>query len=342
MRQQRKSYWTSALLAAGCVSAALAYTPSATAECTSTGATQTGTNITLTLSRDKPNGLIGNSYSFSESTRFLCSVGNISQQQFGIQANPANFTGEVSAGRNIYKLGDSGIGYIVYGEVQPTGDCVGSSYIGIGQQIGGDANTAQLCSNASGYIPELSAGATITLYKLGAVTPGTIPQTYIASFINLVNGSEFTLPADQLFTGVITVVVTSCSVNNTAISVPMGDVELREFTAIGSSAGIRGFNIALNCNPGITVKVQFDGVSAGGATNVLALSPSSSPPSATGVGVQILYNDNPVTLGVPISVGTTTANGIFNIPLQARYYQTDGTVTTGLANSTASFTLTYQ
>ncbi|WP_413727670.1 fimbrial protein [Sodalis sp. RH19] len=340
MKQQRILWSISALLATAC--AALAYTPPAMAACTTTGASQTGAPVTLTLARDKPNGLIGNPYVFPSSDRYSCAPAGITQQQFGLQGNSENITGEVSAGRNIYKLGDTGLGYIVYGDVQPTGDCVGSAYIGTGPQMGGDANTVQLCSNPSGYIPQLTGGATITFYKLGPVTPGTLPSTHLASFINVVNGSDLTLPAVSLFSGIITVIVNACSVTNTAITVPMGNVDRAEFTAIGSTAGLRGFTIPLDCNPGINVRVQFDGISAGSATNVLALSPSSSPPAATGVGVQILYNSNPVTLGAPLAVGTTTAAGFFNIPLEARYYQTESTVTPGLANSTATFTLTYQ
>jgi len=61
---------------------------------------------------------------------------------------------------------------------------------------------------------------------------------------------------------------------------------------------------------------------------------------ATGVGVQMLYKNTPVTLGSTIIVGTASS-GVYNIPLVGRYYQTQANVTSGKANAMATFTMTY-
>jgi type 1 fimbria pilin len=63
---------------------------------------------------------------------------------------------------------------------------------------------------------------------------------------------------------------------------------------------------------------------------------------AQNVGVQVLDSrGNPIPFGTAISAGTVTA-GTFNVPLDARYYQTGASVTAGQVNATATYTITYQ
>jgi type 1 fimbria pilin len=57
--------------------------------------------------------------------------------------------------------------------------------------------------------------------------------------------------------------------------------------------------------------------------------------------VQLLHGGTPVAFGVPIATGTAAATGNYNIPLVAQYYQTATTVSPGVANSAATFTITY-
>ncbi|EPV3840253.1 fimbrial protein [Morganella morganii] len=64
--------------------------------------------------------------------------------------------------------------------------------------------------------------------------------------------------------------------------------------------------------------------------------------TATGVGIQLLYDSQPLTLGTDVPVGSSSAGGSFSVPLQARYYQTGNTITTGKANAVLTFTMTYQ
>lgn len=68
---------------------------------------------------------------------------------------------------------------------------------------------------------------------------------------------------------------------------------------------------------------------------------SSGTDAAKGVGVQLLFNNSPFSSGTPINIGTSTNNGLYNINLAARYYQI-GTISPGTANSTATFTITYE
>ncbi|HDE1997161.1 TPA: fimbrial protein, partial [Klebsiella quasipneumoniae] len=62
---------------------------------------------------------------------------------------------------------------------------------------------------------------------------------------------------------------------------------------------------------------------------------------AQGVGVQLVYNNTPLILGNNLVLKRTNG-GQEMFPLTARYYQTNTTVTTGIANASATLSLTYQ
>lgn len=175
-------------------------------------------------------------------------------------------------------------------------------------------------------------------YKTGPVTAGTMPtgiyagiavqnQFWIFSFANT-GGGNF--------------IPVACSVTNTAIQVPMGNVRPNEFSGPGSSAGEKDFNVPLNCDAGTRVNITLEGTAdSSGVAGVLALNPSSTATVAKGVGLQLLRSNAPVRLGTPIAVGTVASAGPYTIPLVARYYQTAPTIVGGQANSTATFTMTY-
>lgn len=218
-------------------------------------------------------------------------------------------------------------------------------------------------------------GIRIYSYALGGVGRGPIP--FSASFTNpptgavwhqggkavqLVKTSANSVGAGAISTGTLsrgymnisprlyfytvsltggTIVRAACTVTNTSISVPLGQKMTAEFTGVGSTTRNEPFNIPLNCNANTRVKVTLDGTAhSSGAAGVLALSPSSGGTVATGVGVQVLYNNNPVSFGTLINIGTA-GSGAYNIPLVGRYYQTNARVTGGQANATATFTMTY-
>jgi major type 1 subunit fimbrin (pilin) len=94
-----------------------------------------------------------------------------------------------------------------------------------------------------------------------------------------------------------------------------------------------------------SITYRIDPVTAvvNAAKSVVALDASSS---ATGVGVQLL--DGTGTQPFPLQTWTTftgydaATGGDYTIPLNARYYQTAATVTTGMANSSMTFTMQYQ
>ncbi|NIF20384.1 fimbrial protein [Candidatus Pantoea multigeneris] len=179
--------------------------------------------------------------------------------------------------------------------------------------------------------------ATLVKTAAGAVGSGRISTGRVA------NHSYDKLSVFNVnLTGVNTITPVACSVTQTAISVPMGDVLRSEFTGVGSVATSKAFSIPLNCDENTRVKITLDATAdSSGIPGVIALNPSTSDKVASGVGVQVLRNSTPVTLGSALQVGTVATSGVYTIPLAARYYQTQARVTAGQANATATFTMTY-
>ncbi|MFI0488505.1 MAG: fimbrial protein [Yersinia sp. (in: enterobacteria)] len=141
----------------------------------------------------------------------------------------------------------------------------------------------------------------------------------------------------------VTIVAGGCSVATSSLSIPvsLGLTPQTDFTGVGTTSKSIPFNIDLiDCSPTTNVKVTFSDTSGSpspGIPGVLALTSGG----ATGVGVQLLdATNNPIPLGAEFGVGQTVGT-TFSIPLKARYYQTAAKITTGPANSTANFTMTY-
>lgn len=180
-------------------------------------------------------------------------------------------------------------------------------------------------------------GYTISLIKTGATGSGDIGASQ--SKFTLANLGE--LLRLNITGGQITTV--ACSINTTNITVPLDDVLPANLTSISTTAKPKTFNVGLNCAAGARVNMIMTGTQNRdtSASGVLDLTGAGNADVATGVGIQILYNGTPVTLGNNM-VLKTSAGGQESFPFTAQYYQTRSTVTAGSANSTATLNLTYQ
>ncbi|MFV8866791.1 fimbrial protein [Serratia fonticola] len=142
-------------------------------------------------------------------------------------------------------------------------------------------------------------------------------------------------------------------VNNVAnpLLVTLGTVSKSAFNdstgapAAGQTAAATGFTLQLkNCPDAVTANgatIKFDGTAAAGDNSVLALTQESGV--ATGVGIQLTDKSQAV---LPLHTASTTyplqaAPVVNNLDFVARYYSTSATITTGPANSVASFTVVY-
>lgn len=102
-------------------------------------------------------------------------------------------------------------------------------------------------------------------------------------------------------------------------------------------------NLGLNCDSGANINAMLTGIQNPDLSDdsVLALSGQGSEGVASGVGVQLLYNGSPLRLNRNM-VLKQTSGGQESLPITARYYQTQKSVSTGTANTSATLILTYQ
>jgi len=158
------------------------------------------------------------------------------------------------------------------------------------------------------------------------------------------NANGFAKDGDINFTGEITDNACQLAAGSDAIQVNLGKVSRTALPSTGSTAAATKFTIQLeNCPAAVTTAtVKFDGVSYEGNNSVLQLTNPNTSGVATGVGIQIqdvkgltvpLY-----TASSPYTLQETVVN---NLDFTARYIAMSDTVTVGLANSTATFTINY-
>ncbi|MGE9553592.1 fimbrial protein [Erwinia amylovora] len=313
--------------------------------CRTVTATTLLTPPSVTLQRDLPVGsLIGSEVLSGQVQAFSCSntpSPSLSYQQFGGKGY-GTYVMTIN-GRRIYSTNIAGIGYAV--GVTSVNNCGYSGYVNGTQTGDGNANNYLACAvNGLFGSQPVTGQARIQFYKTAQTTgTGTVSARQVSSFILRNNQASWAYPESAISIAAFNVTTIACTVSSTAISVPMGTVEKRAFGGVGTwpgDANTRSFILPLNSNAGTRVNVQIDGNVQNASQGVLNLTGGTG--SASGVGIQLLYQNAPLPLSSPVNTGTATSEGTYNIPLQARYYQTGSSITAGTANASATFTLTYQ
>lgn len=186
----------------------------------------------------------------------------------------------------------------------------------------------------------------IELIKTGPITGGGVITGEIAG--------EFTLPdntqiSSYRLTGAVVVNPTmpTCNVSMPDVQVDLIAAQVAAFTSVGTTLNEKAFKVSLACSggdPGTKTAVWMslaDQTTPGNTTQVLSLTSASS---ATGVGVQILRNDVPISLN-PVAnrfkvQDVLPGSSIVDIPFKAQYIRT-GTVTPGNVQAIATFTMDY-
>ncbi|KQQ60795.1 hypothetical protein ASF66_13740 [Pseudomonas sp. Leaf129] len=148
------------------------------------------------------------------------------------------------------------------------------------------------------------------------------------------------------FTG--TILDAACTVDPGSANqtVPLGNVNKSAFVTAGDRASSAPFVITVNaCNPAITrVAVRFDGPTAPGNPQLLALSAGGTPATGVGIGIYEAVTDTLVPPGTKsVGIAAPAAGSAANLEFTARYVSTVETaaITAGPANGTATFTLDY-
>ncbi|MNE11550.1 fimbrial protein [Pseudomonas jessenii] len=145
----------------------------------------------------------------------------------------------------------------------------------------------------------------------------------------------------------------TCAVSASSknVTVPLGLVKTSQFSGVGSTAGSANFNIVLeNCSVGVNLFATFtDGNFPGNRSNALSL--TNDAQVAHGVGIRIRTGGGAIVTYGPDSYLPGTLNqmalgqstmGTMTIPFTASYVQTGATISSGIANGMATFTLSYQ
>ncbi|MCM7587704.1 fimbrial protein [Enterobacter chuandaensis] len=143
-----------------------------------------------------------------------------------------------------------------------------------------------------------------------------------------------------------TIVTSSCSVTTPNTIVPLGKHKRTEFTHVGSVTEWENFAIGLDCDANVNINVEINAVpvpDSPSGSAIMRLDDPAGEATAKGTGIELRYQDHvPLLLNHSSLYKTTVRSGPELIKLKARYYQTQPNVTPGVANGTATFTLTYK
>ncbi|HBR1081295.1 TPA: fimbrial protein [Klebsiella quasipneumoniae subsp. quasipneumoniae] len=197
--------------------------------------------------------------------------------------------------------------------------------------------------NANTYANINGNGIKAELIKTGDITGGTLDTGMLAR-ASVVN--QFYI-ANVTLNGTNTVSSVACSVSTPHVDVPLGQHGKTEFTGVGSTTAWTSFDIGLDCSTGARINVRFEPAAGvvSGMTDVMNLDGGGRDGNASGIGVQLWFRPDggsAVKFGQETYYWTSAYGGPETVQLQARYYQTARTITSGAANATATFTLTYR
>lgn len=275
---------------------------------------------------------------------FTCKTTGNEGSTAGMKSAVLTYAFTSSSGRRVYNTNLAGVGISFgYNENSMAGS---SSFSGVSYMDGGNLLTFSWSSNPddldiSNFQP------VIQLWKTGNITSGSLTGQ-LASFIAYTEqyrGGELAgeIPINA-GTGSVTQV--ACAVKTSNILFQMGDIAESAFgNNVGPATQVpqKTQSLILDCDAGANINLTLTGVQDPDVsdTSVLALTDRGSVGVASGLGVQLLYNNAPLSLNTNI-VLKQSSGGVEMFPLTARYYQTNTSVSTGIANASATLNLTYQ
>lgn len=214
----------------------------------------------------------------------------------------------------------------------------------------------QLCSylHFSEYSPAIGQ-VKLVFYKTKAtIAGGIVSGTDVAQlFLKCMMPMEQS--CDNAFNGTIkpvisfdsfTVTPVACEINTPTLTFNMGDIAASKFgtepgTVLTDNAQTQ--QLGLQCDPDVNVRATLSGTQNPDTSDssVLALTKQGTAGVAKGVGVQIIYNGEPLQREQPLLL-KHSEGGVETLPITLRYYQTQPVVSPGTANATATLTLTWQ
>jgi type 1 fimbria pilin len=243
--------------------------------------------------------------------------------------------------RSIFKTTLAGTGLLIGGSGSFDGGS-GCSYKWSGENLISNDISADLCQNSSGlYGQNIWAQPYVRIVKTGTMDGGSLSGkiAYMGD-----SGHNTSLPEIPVYISG-SIVVVKCAITTPTMTFPIGNVPASDF---GTKVGFiptktSTQNLGLDCDADANINVQLSGTQNPDVStkSVLALNGQGDAGTASGVGVQLLYNGTPLEINKNI-VMKKSAGGQEMLPITARYYQTKTAVTTGDASTSATLALTYQ
>lgn len=136
------------------------------------------------------------------------------------------------------------------------------------------------------------------------------------------------------------IITPSCELQEKHKRVKMNKVKQSQFRGVGSHSTPIPFYLTLNCSGETAVGIIFSGRSAGYFDDsVIAL--DKRPDSAEGIGLQILFQGDAISLNKPFHLGTSFDRSPYAVYFSAQYIQTQSYISAGKANATATLQVVY-
>ncbi|MFS2106019.1 MULTISPECIES: fimbrial protein [unclassified Ralstonia] len=227
-----------------------------------------------------------------------------------------------------------------------TGSEVGTNLIGLSMRVLVNGKPQEVFTSSSSSI-KFSSPMEVQLFRNdGDVTTSTTSRKihftlYMRAMSKPNNGL---LTAQFLINdATLTRIEGTCSVPSQAVELP--PTVGRRLDGIGSTAGVRDFQIKINNCPKGYNRVGYTLQPMGGVVDTPGVLPLATDSTAKGVKIRLTGRD-----GLAAKFGTSlkvddydkATGGSYMIPMQASYIQTDAAVTPGTVKGAISLRLDYQ
>lgn len=238
-------------------------------------------------------------------------------------------------GENIFATGVAGLGFRLIGLFQtPSNSSISQVFCVSCTQ----PNYAWNNKSAA-----LTQKAALQLIVTGALESGTINITTYQGRLNY--NLTWSSAAAQTwaigFAGTTSVTAPSCTVGTYDTSVDLGTAYTQVFKSVGTTSSAVDFSIGITCSStSLTPTITFSGTKDANVSTVFANTQTGSG-AATGVGVQLLYNNTAIVPDSAISLGVATSTGEKVYTFNARMYQTLSSASAGSLTAPVTFTLDY-
>lgn len=300
----------------------------------------------ITVPRDLPVGSkIGNEVSLAINENFKCTIsGGVTTGLY--MRTTTSDSGIKDGALGIYKTNVDGIGFAM----GITSSCVSYKLWVAGnlRLVNFGLGSIAQCKNISStFVDTTLETIFVQLYKIGDVIPGKINISSVAGVGIVENPLPATNVYDYRLVDLVStspVEVQQCTVKTKNVTTKMGNIFDSDLVTVGSTSENKTVNIELECDAGANVWgiISATQETQGSQPGAIKLSGAGTDGVAAGIALQLLDNNNKVvTVNEKKKLVTAANKGDVKINWKARYIRT-GEIKPGMANATATLSITYE